>query len=230
MTSHPVPRALAAVLIAAAVSACASVEPGPSVEAVDPTTSVEQADQRLAAVARERAAIEARYAEREAVCYEKFFVNHCLDDAKERRRVALVAQRNIEIEAERFKRRTKVEERDRELAAAEAAYKAEEARLATEPPPPPRDTTDLPPPKPSPAASRMARRNARAAEEAARAPQEAAKAAANAREFEERKRKAEQKQRDVAERVAEREAKAAARRAEEAKKAQEAKAAAPAGK
>jgi hypothetical protein len=220
-------RAFAAALVAAALSACASVEPGPAVETVDPTTSVEQADQRLAAVALERAAIEARYAEREAVCYEKFFVNHCLDEAKERRRVALVAQRNIEIEAERFKRRLKVEERDKEIAAAEAEYKAEEARLAAEPPPPPRETTAQPPPKPSPAASRMARRNARAQEEAARAPQEAAKAAANAREFEERKRKSEQKQKEVAERVAEREAKAAARRAEEEKKA---KAAVPAGK
>ena len=74
MTSHPVWRAtarvLAAAAVAAALSACASVEPGPSVETVDPTTSVAQADQRLAAVAAERAAIEARYAEREAVCYE----------------------------------------------------------------------------------------------------------------------------------------------------------------
>ncbi len=221
-------RAFAAAVLAAALSACASVAPGPAVETVDPTTSVEQADQRLAAVARERAAIEARYAEREAVCYEKFFVNHCLDEAKERRRVALVAQRNIEIEADRYKRRAKVEERDKEIAAADAEYKAEEARLAAEPPPPPRDTTALPVTRPSPAASRMARRNAKAKEEAARAPEEAAKAAANVREFEERKRKSEQKQKDVAERVAEREAKAAARRAEEEKKAKAA--VPPAGK
>ncbi|KFI06755.1 hypothetical protein [Massilia sp. BSC265] len=221
MTSHPIFRAgqrvLCAAVVAVLLSACASVEPGPSVESVDPTTSVAQADQRLAAVAAERAAIEARYAEREAVCYEKFFVNHCLDEAKERRRVALVAQRNVEIEAERFKRRVKVEERDREIAAADAEYKAEEARLAAEPPPPPRETTALPPPRPSPAASRMARRNAKAKEEAARAPQEAAKTAANVRAYEERKRKAEQKQKEVAERVAEREAKAAARKAQEEK-------------
>ncbi|WP_409266310.1 hypothetical protein [Massilia sp. BHUDP2] len=224
MRTYPIIRVLAAAAVAASLSACASVEPGPALETVDPTTSVEQADQRLAAVAVERAAIEARYAEREAVCYEKFFVNNCLDEAKERRRVALNAQRNIEIEAERFKRRVKVEERDREIAAADAEYKAEEARLAAEPPPPPRDTTALPPPKPSPAASRMARRNAKAKEEAARAPEEAAKAAANARAFEERKRKSEEKQKEVAQRVAERQAKAAARKAEEEK----AKAATPA--
>lgn len=221
MTSHLVSRTtarvLAAAAIAAALAACASVEPGPAVETVDPTTSVAQADARLAAVAVERAAIEARYAEREAVCYDKFFVNHCLDEAKERRRVALNAQRNIEIEAERFKRRVKVEERDREIAAADAEYKAEEARLAAEPPPPPRDTTALPPPKPSPAASRMARRDAKAKEEAARAPEEAARAAANVRAFEARKRKAEQRQKEAAQRVAEREAKAAARKAEEEK-------------
>lgn len=225
--THPASKLLAALVFTTALAGCASVEPGPELAAVDPVTSVEQADRRLAAVAVERANIEARFAEREAVCYDKFFVNNCLDEAKERRRVALVAQRNIEIEAERFKRRTKVEERDREIAAADAEYQAEEARLAAEPPPPPRETTDLPPPKPSPAASRMARRNAKAAEEAARAPQEAARAAENAREFEERKRKSEQKQKEVAERVAEREAKAAARRAEEAKKAQQV---APAGK
>lgn len=226
MTSHPVVRAFAAMVAAAALGACASVEPGPAVDTVDPTTSSEQADRRLAAVTAERAAIAARYAEREAVCYDKFFVNHCLDEAKERRRVALVAQRNIEIEAERFKRRLKVEERDREIAAAEAEYQAEEARLAADPPPSPPATTPLPPAKPSAAAARTARRDAKLQEEAARAPEEAAKAAANARAFEERKRKAEQKQKEVAERVAEREAKAAARKAEEEKKAK----AAPAGK
>lgn len=226
MTILPAMRVLSAAALAASLAACATPEPGPVLESVDPTTSVEQADARLAAVAAARADIEARYAEREAVCYDKFFVNHCLDEAKERRRVALVAQRNIEIEAERFKRRLKVEERDREIAAAEAEYKAEEARLAAEPPPPPRETTALPPPKPSPAASRMARRKAEAKEEAARAPEEAARAAANAAAFEERKRKAEQRQKEVAQRVAEREAKAAARKAEEAKKAEAAKKAA----
>jgi len=219
MNTHPILRTRAAGLaLAAALSlgACASVAPGPTADAVEPSASLAQADARLAAVAVERTAIEARYAEREALCYEKFFVNHCLDEAKERRRVALAAQRNIEIEAERFKRRSKVEERDREMAAAEAAYQAEEAQLATESAPPkPRETSELPPPKPSATAARVARRDARAAQEAARAPLEAAEAAENARAFEERKRRAEQKQRDVAERVAEREAKAAARRAEE---------------
>ena len=227
MKSVPM-RVLAALAIAAGLAACATPEAGPSVVAVDPTTSIAQADARLAAVAVERAAIEARYAEREAVCYDKFFVNRCLDEAKERRRVALVAQRNIEVEAEHFKRRTKVDERDREMAAAEAEYKAEEAALAAQPAAAPRQTTALPPPKPSPAASRMARRDAKAQEEAARAPEEAAKAAANAAAFEERKRKSEEKQKEVAQRVAEREAKAAAKKAEEAKKA--AQQAAAAGK
>ncbi len=218
MSSLPALRALAALALGASLAACATPEPGASVAAVEPTTSVAQADARLAEVAAARTAIEARFAEREAVCYDKFFVNHCLDEAKERRRVALVAQRNIEIEAERFKRRLKVEERDREIAAADAEYKAEEARLAAGPAPAARETTALPPAKPSPAASRMARRKAKAQEEAARAPQEAARAAASAAAFEERKRKSEQRQKEVAERVAEREAKAAARKAGEEKK------------
>ena len=226
MTIHPVLRGVVTFAAAVVLAACATTEPGPSVAVVEPSTSSAQADARLAAVAVERASIEARFAEREAVCYNKFFVNSCLDEAKERRRAALVAQRNIEIEAERFKRRLKVEERDREIAAADAEYKAEEAALAAQPPaPPPRDTTAVPPPRPSPAASRIARRNAKAQEAAARAPQEAARAAASAAAFEERKRKSEQRQRDVAARKAEREAKAAAKKTNEA-----AKAAAPVGK
>jgi hypothetical protein len=223
MTSHPALRGAAICVAAVLLAACSTIEPGPSVAAVDPTTSVAQADARLAAVALERASIEARFAEREAVCYKKFFVNSCLDEAKERRRVALVAQRNIEIEAERFKRRLKVDERDREIAAADAEFKAEEAALAARPPAPPRESTAVPPPKPSPAASRIARRNAKAQEAAARAPEDAARAAANAAAFEERKRKSEQRQREVAARKAEREAKAAEKRARQA-------APAPAGK
>ena len=226
MTSHTVLRSIAAGLAALVLGACSTVEQGPTVAAIDPVTSSEQADARLVAVAAERAAIEARFAEREAVCYDKFLVNNCLDEAQERRRTALAAQRNIEIEAERFKRRVKVEERDRDIAAAEAQYKAEEAALAGQPAVAPKEATALPPAKPSPAASRMARRKAKAQEEAARAPQEAAKAAANAAAFEERKRKAEQKQKDVAQRVAEREAKAARKKAD----AEKAKAAVPAGK
>ena len=113
-----------AVLMFSLLAACAGQRPAAVSTTVAPTTSVPQADERIAAVAAERAAIEARYAEREAVCYDKFFVNNCLDDAKELRRSALAAQRMIEVEAEHFKRKNTVEQRDRAMAEAEAKFQA----------------------------------------------------------------------------------------------------------
>ncbi|WP_229425161.1 hypothetical protein [Massilia sp. Se16.2.3] len=116
-------RAGIAGLLAALLASCAADGPTQVATPLAPTTSVVQADERLASVAAERAAIEARYAEREAGCYKKFFVNHCLDEAKEGRRAALAPQRAIEIEAEYFKRKNKVEERDRAIAEAEAKFR-----------------------------------------------------------------------------------------------------------
>jgi hypothetical protein len=217
MTNNSFLRLLAAVGLAALLAACATTEPATAELPIAPIGSVQEADLRLQQVAAENAAIEARYAEREAVCYDKFFVNHCLDQAKERRRAALAAQRAIEVDAERYKRRVKVEERDREIAKAEAEYQAEEARLAAEPPPEPRATPDLPPPRPRGGASQAAREQQRA-REAGQEKLSAQERAANVRAFEERKRKSEERQKDVARRMAEREAKAARKAAEEAKK------------
>jgi hypothetical protein len=192
--------ALSAVLLAA----CAGEQQLAAGPAPIPTTSVEQAARRLAVVERERAVIEARYTERERACYQKFFVNHCLDDAKERRRSALAAQRAIEIEAEHFQRQAKVEERDRAMAEAAAQFQAEEARRAAEPPPAPREPSEAPPPpKPKPLADRMARHNAKLKADQAREQAEADKRAANVRAYEERKRESEERQRKVAERKAE---------------------------
>lgn len=208
--------AFASTIAAVILAGCGSAPvlragPGPV-----PTTSVEQADQRLAAVARERAAIEARFADRERVCYEKFLVNYCLDEAKERRRVALQAQREIEMEAERFKRRAKVEERDRAMAEAEAQYKAEEARMAAEPPPPPREVTEAPPPRPAPVADRVAQHQQKLKEAAAREQAQAGKRAENVRRYEQRKRESEERQRRVAERRAEKAAKEAKQQGKDA--------------
>ena len=200
-------RSAAATLVLALLAACASerqaLPPAPS----SPTTSVAQADERLAAVAAERAAIAANYAAREAVCYDKFFVNNCLDEAKERRRSAEAVQRAIEIDAEHFKRKFKVEQRDRQMVEAEARYREEEARAATQPPAAPKVPTAVPPPRPSPVAGRMARHDQKAQEDAAKEAADAPKRAANAAAYEERRRKSEERQRLVAQRKAEREAK-----------------------
>ena len=202
------------------LAACSHTELAPQEPAPAPTTSAEQAEQRLAAVAIERAAIETRYADREFVCYDKFFVNRCLDEAREVRRAALVTQRAIEIEASLYLRRLKVEERDKAIAEADAAYAKEEAELAANPPPV-KDAADtaLPPPRTKPGESRVVRNQQPAQENAANAGQEAAQRAANVEAYEERRRKSEERQKEVARRVAEREAKAAQRATEEAKKA-----------
>jgi len=223
MTRQPMLRLTA---IAASISltlllgACANTELAQEETPPAPTTSPEQAEQRLAAVAAQRAAIEARYADREAVCYDKFFVNRCLDEAREVRRAALVTQRAIEIEASHYLRRLKVDERDKAIAEADAAYAQEEAKLAAEPPAV-KDPAGaaLPPPRTKPGESRVVRSQQRAQETAANAEKEAAERAANVAAYEERRRKSEERQKEVARRVAEREAKAAQRAAEEAKRA-----------
>ncbi|OON61995.1 hypothetical protein B0920_00400 [Massilia sp. KIM] len=215
MTTSTAVRLLGAAMLAGLLSACASTDPAPVTAPAEPTTSVAQAEERLAAVAKERAAIQARYAEREAVCYEKFFVNNCLEEAQERQRAALSAQRAIEIEASRFLRRNKVEERDKAIAQAEAEYKAEEAAFAANPPPAPREVAPLPPPRPRAADAAAARQKARAGSAPSKLTPE--QEAANVRAFEENERKAEERQREVERRKAEREAKSAKRAEQEAK-------------
>jgi hypothetical protein len=209
-------RPLAAALTAALLAACAGPDVVPHEVPPPPVTSVAQADRQLASVARERVAIEARFAERERVCYDKFFVNSCLDEAKERRRSALAAQRAIEVQADRFKRQAIVEERDRNVAEAERRFHEEEARLAAEPPKPTPEPEPAPPPRKPAAPARIAERDARlrAARQAEAA--DAGKRAQNVREFEARKAESAARQRKVAQRKAERAAKAA-KEAEDAK-------------
>jgi hypothetical protein len=202
-------RALASALSAVLLGACAGPDVVPREVPPPPVTSVAQADQQLAAVALERKAIEARFAERERVCYDKFFVNNCLDEAKERRRSALAAQRAIEVQADRFKRQAVVEERDRNLAEAERRFKEQEARLEAEPPKPAPEPVPLPPPR-KPMAPRL---RPQQQQEAVSAD----KRAQNVRDYEARKAQSEERQRKVAQRKAEKAAKAA-KEAADAKK------------
>jgi hypothetical protein len=78
--------------------------------------SEEMSDQALADVGKERTAIEQRFSAEERACYDKFFANACVDEAKERRRLALEQARKLEVEANAFKRRARVIERDKDLA------------------------------------------------------------------------------------------------------------------
>ena len=65
---------------------------------VPPTVTMAEADAKLKQVSSERAAAESAYAARELVCYDRFFVNNCLDKAKETRRITLMRLRAIEAD------------------------------------------------------------------------------------------------------------------------------------
>jgi hypothetical protein len=209
-------RALGGAMLSLLLAACGANRPAPHEVAPPPVTSVAQADAQLAAVARERTAIEVRFAERERVCYNKFFVTGCLDEAKERHRSALAAQRAIEVQAERFKRQAAVDERDRKLAEADKRYREEEARLSAEPPKPEHVVEPAPAPRASTVPARVAERDARLKAAQAKEAAEAPKRAQNVRDYERRKAESLERQRDVERRKAERAAKAA-KKAEEDK-------------
>lgn len=199
-----------ALLVAALGLGGCTLLPPTVTPAVAASTSVEQANRKLTEVAAARAAIESTFASSEQVCYAKFFVNNCLDAAKERRRSALAYQAAIEDEAQYYKRKAEVDERDREVAKAVKEFEAGEARAAAAPPPPPRADVTPPPVAPKAAlASRSAKRAAKQAQRAAQEKAEAPKRAAMVKEFEERKLESEQRQRKVAEKLAKKAAKAA---------------------
>ena len=177
--------------------------------AIPQTHSVEQADARLLQVQKDRAAVEAEFAASEQVCYGKFFVNACLDKAKEQRRMRLSELRAVEVEASHFKRAHAVELRDRELEdrvqkdAAEAAYRAEHPEAGKVA----RDDKPAPTPAPVSLEQRQAAHEARERQRAAKAAADAPKRAAAAADYEKKKAEAERRQAEVAAKVAEKEEK-----------------------
>ncbi|MFC5474227.1 hypothetical protein [Paraherbaspirillum soli] len=135
-----------AMALLAGTSAYAQNAPDPSPESVDADpaaaltarypagsiTSVEKADQALTDVVKARAAVEARSLEEQRVCYEKFFVNDCLDVSKERRRLAMKAIRPVDVAANAFKRRARADERDKALEEQRAKDEVEMPKRAQE--------------------------------------------------------------------------------------------------
>jgi hypothetical protein len=172
-------------------------------------TSVEQANAALDKVAKDRAAVHEEFAASERECSTKFFVNNCLDKAKEKRRVALAAVRATEVEAQHFKRADSVARRDADLA--ERARKdAEEAALrAAQPPKPPHEEKAAPPAPTGPrVADREAAYEAKVKRQEQKDAAEASKRAANVEAFEKKKAESERRQAEVARKKAENEAKA----------------------
>jgi len=173
------------------------------------THSVEQADARLAQVKKDREVVEAEFSASEAICYEKFFVNNCLDEAKEQRRLRLAELRAVEVEASHFKRQNLVEVRDRELEDRAQKDAAEAAYNAAHPKPPKVAPEDKPLPKPASVsvAQRQAEHDARETARLAREAADAPKRAANVKAFEKKKAESEKRQAEVKAKLAEKEAK-----------------------
>ena len=200
-------RTAALVLAGAALSACSYVLLPPNVQHVaPPSTSLAEAERKLADATAKRAAIEAEFAASEQVCYSKFFVNSCLEGAREKRRDGLAVVRSIEVEAELFQRRDKANARDRALAEAVKEAEADAVQRAASPRPV-REEEPAPPPKP------LATRVNREAENAARLKRiaeqeraEAGKRADNVAQFEKKRQDSARRQAERAKRQAEREA------------------------
>lgn len=122
------------------------LSPSADTEARSPTTSeniaqrypsgaiksVEMAERALAEVDKERERIELQFVEDERACYPKFFTSACLDAAKEKHRLGLAQIQPIEVEANAFKRRAKVADRDKILADKRAEEESQAAQRAKE--------------------------------------------------------------------------------------------------
>lgn len=204
------PLTVAAVVLA--LGGCTNMLLPPNVApVVAATTSVAEAERKLASVAAQKSAIEAEFAASEQACYNKFFVNNCLDKAREKRRSALAYQKAIDVEAQHFRRKAAADERDREVARAVKEYEAEEARAAAMVRAPAAAPVEKPArPGRATLQDRRAAQQAKLAERAARERAEAPQRAAAVKAFEERRLDSAQRQREVAERIADREAKNAA--------------------
>ncbi|PLY42375.1 hypothetical protein CSZ94_11200 [Janthinobacterium sp. ROICE36] len=180
------------------------------------TLSVEEADAKLKQSASEREAAENEFAVRELECYNKFFVNNCLDQAKEKRRLILVRLRAVEAEANYFKRAESVRLRDIDLARTQESARLDAEQRAAAIPKPVKVVAPEPAP-PKPEGKSIAERDAeqaakvakQAAADAAAAPRRAAREADYAR----KQADAVARQKRVAQRLAERQAEAQAKAA-----------------
>lgn len=81
----------------------------------DSIKTVEDAERALAEAAKEKKEIAARFESGKRLCQDKFFVTSCVEDARERRRVALLQVRHVEVAADSFKRHARVADREAAL-------------------------------------------------------------------------------------------------------------------
>jgi colicin import membrane protein len=183
---------------------------------INPSRTVAQANARIVEAAREQARIEDEFLAQQIVCYKRFFVNNCLDDANEQRRIAAAAATLKDNEAQHFLRQNALDVRDAEIARNEAEFAKKEADLAVMPPREPAKVSDVPPPKPSTLAQRRAKQQAREQAAAAREQANAGKRAEKVAAQEKRRAQSEQRQKEVAQRKADRAKKQADKAASDA--------------
>ncbi|WP_444844490.1 hypothetical protein [Duganella caerulea] len=214
--------AAAALAALAALAAPVQAQNAEPAAAPQPTRSVEQANATLQQVAKDRAAVHEEFAASERVCYDKFFVNYCLDKAKEKRRAELAKLRATEVEAEHFKRADSVEKRDADLAVRARKDAEEEAQRAAMPPKEAKVVDDTPRPAPNagkPVVDREAEHAAKVQRQAAQDAADAGNRAANVAAFEKKQAESEKRKAQVAKKKADSDAKRAAHEASEKKKA-----------
>ena len=195
------------------------------------TQSVEQANATLAKVEQERARVEAEFADSERDCYERFFVNACLDKAKEKRHGELARLRAQEVEANHFKREDAVKKRDAELAERARKDAEDEAARAAAEPKPAKTVNDTPGRAPSngpTVAEREAQHEAKVKRQQAEEAANAGKRAANRAAFEKKAEESKRRQAEVARKKEEAEQKRQAQEEAERKKAASAAASAAA--
>lgn len=176
------------------------------------THSVAEADAKLKQSSSEREAAENEFAEREQVCYARFFVTNCLDKAKEKRRLILVRLRAVEAEANHYKRAESVRLRDLDLAKTQEDARLDAEKRAAATPKPVKVVAPEPaPPKPAGLSleQRQAEHDAKVKKQAAQDAADAPLRAAREAEFARKQAEAIERQKRVAQRLAERQAEAA---------------------
>jgi hypothetical protein len=94
--------------------------------------SGETAQKALDEAAQDRQAAQVRYVIDQRACYKKFLVASCLEEAKERKRVADKNIKQVEVEANAYQRQATVDERDRTLAEQHAKDEEDSARRLQE--------------------------------------------------------------------------------------------------
>lgn len=94
--------------------------------------SLETAQAVLDEVAEDRQAVQLRYVLDQRACYPKFLVNKCLEEARDRKRLADKDLKQAEYEANVFQRQANVDDRDRSLADQRAKDQEDAARRQAE--------------------------------------------------------------------------------------------------